>query len=50
MKRLLTSRDGVTAVEYGILAALMTVVIIAAVYTMGHQALTQLFDKIATSL
>jgi Flp pilus assembly pilin Flp len=40
----------VTAVEYGILVALMTIVISGAVYTMGNQALTQLFEKVASSL
>lgn len=39
-----------TAVEYGILSALMILVIIGAVYYMGNTALTQLFDKIAGSL
>ncbi len=39
-----------TAVEYGILVALMTVVITSAVYYMGNTALTQLFEKVANSL
>lgn len=50
VNRLFASCDGVTAVEYGILCGLMTVVIISAVYYMGNQALTQLFNKIASSL
>lgn len=41
---------GVTAIEYGLMVALMTIVIIAAVNTLGQQALTQLFDKVASSM
>jgi Flp pilus assembly pilin Flp len=50
VRRLLASRDGVTAIEYGILVALMTLVIISSVSFMGSQAFTQLFEKIASSL
>lgn len=50
MTRLFKSTEGVTAVEYGILAALMMLVIVGAVYYMGNTALTQLFQKVAGSL
>ncbi|MGH6888626.1 MAG: Flp family type IVb pilin [Rhizomicrobium sp.] len=50
LTRFVGSREGVTAVEYGILVALMTVVITSAVYYMGNTALTQLFEKVANSL
>ena len=46
----LRDRKGATAIEYGLIVGLMTVVIISAVYTLGSTTLTQLFDKIANSL
>jgi len=48
--RFLQDRSGVTAIEYGLLVALMTLAIIGAIQTLGAQALTQLFNKIASSL
>lgn len=50
LNRFLRDRSGVTAIEYGLLVALMTLAIIAAVTTLGQTALNQLFDKIANSL
>jgi pilus assembly protein Flp/PilA len=47
---LLRDRSGVTAIEYGLLVALMTLAIIGAIQTLGNQALTQLFQVIANSL
>jgi pilus assembly protein Flp/PilA len=44
------AREGVTAIEYGIVAGLIAVVIIAAVNTLGQTALTQLFEKVASSM
>ena len=41
--------DGVTAIEYGLIAALIAVVIIAAVTTVGVN-LTAIFTTIAGSL
>jgi pilus assembly protein Flp/PilA len=41
---------GVTAIEYGIVTALVAVVIISAINTLGQTALTQLFQKVASSL
>ena len=41
---------GVTAIEYGLMVALMTLAIIGAVQTLGSQAFVQLFDKIANSM
>jgi pilus assembly protein Flp/PilA len=46
----LRDRRGVTAIEYGLMVGLMTIVIIGAVYTLGNQTFTQLFEKIANSL
>jgi pilus assembly protein Flp/PilA len=46
----LRDRRGVTAIEYGVIAALMTIVIIGAVYTLGQDTLTQLFETVASSL
>ena len=50
MRGFLSDCRGVTAVEYGLIVALMTLVIIGAITTLGNQALTQLFDVIAGSL
>ena len=41
---------GVTAIEYGLVAALIAVAIIAAINTLGQTALTNLFQKVADSL
>lgn len=46
----LRARSGVTAIEYGIITALVAVVIIGAINTLGQTALTQLFQKVANSL
>jgi Flp pilus assembly pilin Flp len=43
-------RQGVTAIEYGLMVALMTLAIIGAITTLGAQTFTQLFQKIANSL
>lgn len=48
--RFLRDRGGVTAIEYGLLVALMTLAIVGAVNTLGQTALTQLFSKIASSM
>jgi pilus assembly protein Flp/PilA len=50
LRDFLRARRGVTAIEYGLVAALVAVVIIAAINTLGQTALTQLFDKVANSL
>lgn len=50
MSRFLHDRSGVTAIEYGLLVALMTLAIIGAVTTLGQTALTQMFEKIASSM
>lgn len=49
LRRFIKEEDGVTAIEYGLIAALIAVVIIAAVRTVG-QELDQTFDKIGTEL
>ena len=46
----LRDRHGVTAIEYGIMVALMTLVIIGAISNLGSVVLTQLFDKVAASM
>jgi pilus assembly protein Flp/PilA len=46
----LRERKGVTAIEYGLVSALVAVVIIVAINTLGQTALTQLFQKVANSL
>lgn len=45
----LREEDGVTAIEYGLIAALIAVVIIAAVTLVGTN-LTAIFNKVATAL
>ena len=50
MRSLLGDRGGATAVEYALMAALVALIIIGAVNTLGQQALTQLFEKVASSL
>ena len=48
LRRLLRTEDGVTAIEYGLIASLVAVVIIAAVSMVGTE-LTRTFDTIAAS-
>ena len=50
VRSLLSDRDGVTAIEYALMAAFIAVVIVGAIQTLGQQALTQLFNKVASSL
>jgi Flp pilus assembly pilin Flp len=50
VRRFLSECGGVTALEYALMGALIAVVIIASAYTLGQQALTQLFNKVANSL
>jgi pilus assembly protein Flp/PilA len=49
MTKLLADRDGATAIEYGLIAALISVVIIGAVTIVGTK-LSGVFNTIATSL
>ena len=49
MKQFVRDEEGVTAIEYGLIAALIAVVIIAAVEVVGTQ-LDKVFDKIGTAL
>lgn len=48
-RNLMESEEGATAVEYGIMVALIAIVIIAAVTTVGTQ-LGVVFDNIASEL
>jgi pilus assembly protein Flp/PilA len=47
--KILRDQDGATAIEYGLIAALISVVIIGAVTLVGTQ-LSGVFNFIATSL
>jgi len=49
IKNFIREEDGVTAIEYGLIAALIAVVIIGAVATIGTQ-LNVTFQTIATCL
>lgn len=49
MTKLLSDRDGATAIEYGLIAALISVVIITAVTLVGSK-LSSVFNSIATAL
>jgi pilus assembly protein Flp/PilA len=49
IKNFATEDDGVTAIEYGLIAALIAVVIIGAVTTVGTN-LTTIFTTIAAAL
>jgi pilus assembly protein Flp/PilA len=49
LKRLLKRDEAVTAIEYGLIAALIAIVIIVAVTTVGD-SLTDTFTQVATAL
>ena len=49
VSRFVSNESGVTAIEYGLIAALIAVVIIAAVSTVGTN-LSNTFSSVATSL
>ncbi|MGH8784428.1 MAG: Flp family type IVb pilin [Cupriavidus necator] len=49
LKQFIRDEDGVTAIEYGLIAALIAVVIIASVQLIGTE-LDKTFDKIGTAL
>ena len=49
IKNFIQEEDGVTAIEYGLIAALIAVVIIAAVTTVGTNLRT-VFTNIGTAL
>jgi pilus assembly protein Flp/PilA len=49
VKRFVAAEEGVTMIEYGLLAALIAVVCIAAITIVGTQ-LNTLFTKIGTTL
>ncbi|HWI14792.1 MAG TPA: Flp family type IVb pilin [Burkholderiales bacterium] len=48
-RRFLREEDGVTAIEYGLIAALIAVVIIASVQSVGNN-LNEVFNYISTKL
>jgi pilus assembly protein Flp/PilA len=49
IKQFVQEEDGVTAIEYGLIAALIAVVIIISVTAVGDQ-LVLVFDRISTEL
>lgn len=49
LKRYLKNEDGATAIEYGLIAALVAVGIIAALTTLGG-SLSNIFGSISTEL
>jgi pilus assembly protein Flp/PilA len=49
VSRFVTDESGVTAIEYGLIAALIAVVIIAGVRLVGSQLATT-FNSVATAL
>lgn len=49
IKKFIREEDGVTAIEYGLIAALIAVVIIASVTIVGTQ-LAKVFGSIGTAL
>jgi pilus assembly protein Flp/PilA len=49
LKRFLQNEDGATAIEYGLIAALIGVAIIAAVGLVGDE-LNSTFEKVSTEL
>jgi pilus assembly protein Flp/PilA len=49
IRDLVRDEDGVTAIEYGLIAALIAVVIVTAVQTVGT-GLTATFDSVAGNL
>ncbi len=49
LKRFLKNEDGATAIEYGLIAALIGVIIIAAVTLVGEN-LAAVFEEIAAAL
>jgi len=48
-QRFVNDEEGVTAIEYGLIAALIAVVIIAAVTSTGH-GVCETFKSVATAL
>jgi pilus assembly protein Flp/PilA len=49
IKRFVQNEEGVTAIEYGLIAALIAVVIIGAVTTVGENLVT-VFTSVANAL
>ncbi len=49
IKRFMREEDGATAIEYGLIAALIAVAIVAVLLTLGPQ-LSAVFTKVQTTL
>jgi pilus assembly protein Flp/PilA len=49
MKKLLRSEDGATAIEYGLIAALIAVAIIVGATALGS-SLNSIFDSVSTTV
>jgi pilus assembly protein Flp/PilA len=50
MRRFLRAEDGATAIEYGLIASLLVVVIIGAISALGQNVVNVLYSKIQTAL
>ncbi len=50
IRKFFEQEDGVTAIEYGLIAALMAIVIIVAVALTGQNLSANFYDKIANSI
>lgn len=49
LRRILKSKSGATAIEYGLIAALIAVVIISALIIVGNN-LTDIFQQVSSQL
>lgn len=49
LRTFLQDEDGATAIEYGLIAALIAVAVIAAIQAVGHQ-LSDTFDEIESGM
>ncbi len=49
-RRLLTDESGATAIEYGLLVALIAVVLIGTVAALGNGVMTRLFETTSSTL
>jgi pilus assembly protein Flp/PilA len=50
VQRFLRTEKGTTAIEYGLIAALVVVLLIGAFQALGQTVVTVFWDKIATAL
>ena len=50
LRDFLSDQDGTTAIEYGLMAALISVAIMAIVFSTGQGIKTTLYDRISNAL